>query len=179
MFCTKKLVNILLEADSKDNNTNLQSTTFTTGWAGSNTHAVHLLPGPQSRHVAVSNHSAIDFCGRQQLCMRGNPEMSFPPGPCLSLPLFSHWQCWPADRFCHLGADLLSQQQFLTQASQKYRARWKSASPMSQAWIFAVRIGDLLGTSGIWWLTCPSLFKACCSACFHWWSERLLGDSSL
>lgn len=106
-FAKEKLANILLEADSKDNNTNLQSTTFTTGWAGSNTHAVHLLPGPQSRHVAVSNHTAIDFCWRQQLCMTGNPEMPLPPGLCLSafvcslaVPTFRSFlssSCWPLE----------------------------------------------------------------------------------
>lgn len=62
IFRTENLVNILLAADSKDNNrNNLQSTTFTS-WTGSNTHAVHLLTSPQTRHVAISNHAAIDFC---------------------------------------------------------------------------------------------------------------------
>jgi len=63
IFCTENLVNILLEADGKDNNkNNLQSTTFTTSWTGSNTHAVHLPTSPQTRHTATSNHAAIDFC---------------------------------------------------------------------------------------------------------------------
>lgn len=81
--------------------------------------------------------------------MSGNPEMCLCLLVWVSLPLFAHRQCWPShDHFSHLGTDLLRQQRFITQASWKYRARCKSVSAMSQAWICWENWSFLRGSVG-------------------------------